>query len=332
MDTTAPSFHQKRNRTVDNQSSDYRATVNTNSSDLRQTVKDWFRTDATSCLQYCGDFAYCEIHNAVVTSVNFPAKADTLSPECNLCSTDNVLNNIMNANISPRDAEERWLSLKLEQTDMEERLLDAQDEQKGASVIQREMNHWAPKWEVQELKAWLAYTIEAWKASVIRRAEPTSMINPYLKRYAARIHQRGQSSTTRGKVYCFEHHQVGDFVMHRAQSAYMECGICLLSKTDKAESTRRSTYALSAPINITPRAPKFIQRESSSSSSSSSNNMPLESQESTFSSTKRSTNDAYERKTETKWPTPQNEVPWTQSSYDADEDALFADTNRTQKY
>jgi hypothetical protein len=63
---------------------------------------------------------------------------------------------------------------------------------------------------------------------------PIPLHMEYLSDYIHHVHMRSTPRTVgkddrrhNGHVYCFEHGQTGDFVMHRVPKSYDDCGICV---------------------------------------------------------------------------------------------------------
>jgi hypothetical protein len=100
----------------------------------------------------------------------------------------------------------------------------------------------AQRLEREELLAWLNYTSSVWEVNeqrvkqfVLASSNGAPMPPPEcqpLKDFMKDVHDRNllRASTKRHRrigMYCFKHNVVGDFVMHRRQQTYEDCGICV---------------------------------------------------------------------------------------------------------
>jgi len=185
---------------------------------------------------------------------------DHIDSTCGFCMRDSVLGSV--AVISDIDGvRKRWLHIHMNEKKRREEDLDYYEEYGRDRPIDRALLTRIEHVEREEMKMWMQYTCSVWvvneqkierfKLQLSRassQADPkVSQVetvqavkdNAVLKTFMQDLNERnmmrvrsGPSRRVRAQgMYCFEHGVVGDLVMHRRQTAYRECGVCVNTET-----------------------------------------------------------------------------------------------------
>jgi hypothetical protein len=249
-----------------------------NADSLFTQLRQWMNVQPASFSKYVRDLTVCPDHQTIV-EVGYPGLKHI--ENCSFCWSNSGIQRAIEASDDIVACRTSWRSII---TDIEDELVEAMwvdgPVRRTATIAERDRR------DAEETRRWLAYTFAAWSISVERRRQVSAakenkapmppLHNPLLQQYVQDTTERLSAKSLAseraygGKMYCFAHDQLGDFVAHRHVSAYMDCGICLCDAVKRKSTPPNPLSSSSSTSSYSSAASSASSSASSSTSSTSS--------------------------------------------------------------